>query len=257
MCNFPLQTEITEPLATDTDDERVGAASVRRMVARLPGTLAGSETMRRTIGRIRSWVTATSFADCLVILFTAALTFTSLYQFIILRGQLDVMRKDQRAWVTAAPGIPETPSSGTGKVLRIPVEVKNSGKTAARDVKVEVVARIIKNGDQAQCDYGKQVPGMNRTDRVFQPNAVRNFYGDVLSVADTTKTIAQLRVLSADDIQRLADGREFFVVYGRVTYKDVFNQSHWVHFCSWGSLSTKPMRFTSGACYSYNEIDGD
>jgi hypothetical protein len=208
-------------------------------------------------GGIWSWVKVTTFADSLLILFTAALTGASLYQFLILRGQLDVMRKDQRAWVAAVTGVPETPPSGTGKLLRIPVEIKNTGKTSARDVKVEVIARIVKNGDDARCEYGNQVPGTSRGTKVFLPNAPRTFYGVILSAPATEKTLAQPRVVSPDEIQQLIDGREFFVVYGRVSYRDIFNQQHWTHFCSWGGLGTKPAMFSSGSCFAYNEIDDD
>src|SRR5437016_4002381 len=155
--------------------------------------------------RILSWIGETKFADCLIILFTAALTATSIYQFIILRGQLDVMRKDQRAWITAVTGIPETPLSGTGKLLRIPVELRNTGKTSARDVKVELVARIVKNGDDTKCEYGGRVLGTSRTTKVFIPNAPRTFYAVLLSAAATERIPAQPMVVSHDEIQQLAD----------------------------------------------------
>jgi hypothetical protein len=214
-------------------------------------------TLRRIGSGIWSWVKVTTFADSLLILFTAALTGASLYQFLILRGQLDVMRKDQRAWVAAVTGVPETPSSGTGRLLKIPIEIKNTGKTSARDVKVEVVARIVKNGDDPHCEYGNQVVGTSRATKVFLPNAPRTLYGVILSAPPNEKTPAQARVVSPDEIQQLTDGREFFIVYGRVSYRDIFNQQHWTHFCSWGSLSTKPAMFSSASCWAYNEIDDD
>jgi hypothetical protein len=205
------------------------------------------------------WVRQTRFAEGVIALFTGVLTVASIFQFVILRGQLDVMQKDQRAWVAAVTGTPETPESGAGKLLRVPVEITNTGKSAARDVKVDVIARIVKNGEQPNCEYGKQVPGIHRSTKVFvpTPNSPHLMYAQILSATDTEKAVAQPKVISADEIQQLTDGREFFVVYGRVSYKDIFNHQHWVHFCSWGTLSAKPVMLTSGNCAGYNEVDDD
>jgi hypothetical protein len=209
-----------------------------------------------TVRRFLRWVRDTTFADGVVALFTAALFLASAYQFIILNGQLDVMRKDQRAWITAVPGIPETPENGDGKTLRVPITLTNTGKSSARDVEVRVIVSTVKNGDQPKCEYGKQILETRRTVNVFQPNAPRTINAAILSAAETDKSTAQPGIVSPDEIQRLTDGSDFFVIYGQVNYKDLFRKEHWVHFCSFGNLNeSKIMMVTAKTCADYNDLD--
>src|ERR1700680_2810766 len=139
--------------------------------------------MRKAMGRVWKWVKETRFAEGVMALFTAALSLASIYQFIILNGQLDVMRKDQRAWIAAVPGTPETSPSGAGKLLMIPVDITNTGKTSARDVKVEIIVSVVKNGDQPKCEYGERILATRRATREFLPSEKRTFKADILSAA--------------------------------------------------------------------------
>jgi hypothetical protein len=207
--------------------------------------------------RFRHWVCATKFAEGVMLLFTAALTFATIAQFSLLHGQLDVMRMDQRAWVTALPGTADTPKSGTGELLRIPVAITNTGKTIARDVKVILFARTAKNGDDPPCDYAKQPGGTVRAavTRVFLPSETHTFYATILSEPENSP--AKPRVISPDEIHQLTDGDEFFIVYGEVKYRDMFDHQHWRRFCSHGTLSPKAVMITSRTCAGYNDLDDD
>ena len=79
--------------------------------------------------RFSERIKSSSLTDWLLTLFTAVLAAAAIYQFIIMGGQLDTMRKDQRAWVSIIQKGPivlnvgVTPSevvtiSNTGKLRR-------------------------------------------------------------------------------------------------------------------------------------------
>jgi hypothetical protein len=216
--------------------------------------LIGSFAVAMTIRRFRKWVRETKFAESVMLLFTGALTIATFAQFSLLHGQLDVMRLDQRAWVTGVPGTPETPKSGTGELLRIPVKITNTGKTAAREVTVKLIASISKNGNDPSCDYAGAISRTTST-RIFLPNASRTIYAEILS--ESGKAPAQPRLIPADEIRQLADGEEFFIVYGEIRYRDIFDYQHWVHFCSHGTLSPTAVLITSSNCARYNDVDDD
>lgn len=49
--------------------------------------------------RLKEFFGRSSLTDWLLAIFTGALVAAAIYQFIIMGGQLDVMRKDLRAWI--------------------------------------------------------------------------------------------------------------------------------------------------------------
>jgi hypothetical protein len=58
--------------------------------------------------------------------------------------------------------------------------------------------------------------------------------------------------------QRLHDGVDVFILYGSITYEDVFNQRHWLKYCEMtGSpelADTSALR-TRRPCEEYNDMD--
>jgi hypothetical protein len=63
------------------------------------------------------------------------------------------------------------------------------------------------------------------------------------------------RSLSAADIQQLIDGKDYVVVYGVISYSDVFGKSHFQQICLWSYLAPKPVVIDSSACTNFNRID--
>jgi hypothetical protein len=53
----------------------------------------------------------------------------------------------------------------------------------------------------------------------------------------------------------MKEGKGFFIVYGQIGYKDIFDHPHWVHFCQHGTLTPKVVMIAAGKCSGYNDID--
>jgi hypothetical protein len=139
---------------------------------------------QKACSSILAWVCRTTFAELAMILFTGALTWTAVQQWRLMHGQLDVMRIDQRAWMASVPGAGETPAYGPGYVLRVPVEITNIGKTAAREVTVEISTKMVRNGDDPECEFGRPQSVARLKSKLILPGEKHVIYGDVLNAPD-------------------------------------------------------------------------
>lgn len=119
------------------------------------------------------------------------------------------MRQDQRAWISteSAIGIPTNERPFT-----IQIPIKNSGKTPARNVAIFFMGKFFKLGQR----FTYQFEGQSISLGYIPPNSPRSFtyFGEPESSIDAT-----------------AHKGDIFVIYGAVTYDDVFFDKHWVTYC--------------------------
>ncbi len=210
--------------------------------------------MKPAVTSFRDWASQTSLTDRIVAFFTAALAVASIYQFTIMNGQLDSMRKDERAWVsvTATPK-PEFAKDGSGNVTVFWNAVTtNTGKTPARHFSVELIVEKIKNGVYPTFPYGRTVT--RSTSGLILPTGtvpIQAVMGEPMTVNGEQVPIP----ISASEYQEVMDGNAFIIIYGQSSYLDIFGKKHWQHFCSWSSPSAKLVQVTASTCVNYNDVD--
>src|ERR1035441_9152436 len=103
---------------------------------------------------LREIAKRSSITDWCLAVFTLALVAVAIYQYIILRGQLDVMQKDQRAWLAVGGDKDATFDPST---LHCPLAITDTGKTPALDVTADFYVEIVPNGYEPHFE-GKGVP---------------------------------------------------------------------------------------------------
>jgi hypothetical protein len=194
----------------------------------------------------------TSFTDWCIAAFTLVLATAAIYQFIIMRGQLDQMRKEQRAWLTV-----EQKSSGTTLALNgaasTSVILKNTGKTPGKRIIGNFFLEIVRNGDSPhfEGDVMHTVSVMGS----FSPDTSQ----DVAVVRRRHKrgggpNDAEDDPFTSEEMTALQDGKAWIAVHGIVGYDDVFSR-HWTKFCVWSDA--KPGDYLSRSCTMYNDTDDD
>lgn len=126
-----------------------------------------------------------------------------------LQASIDNFHQDQRAWLSVEPatGIPNDSK------FKITFPISNSGRTPAKNVLVYFTGRILKPGDNfaytffgAPMPMGYVTPGHNTS--LFE------FNGD--------QSVARA------DVKGPGEG---YIVYGAITYQDVFGEKHWLTYC--------------------------
>jgi hypothetical protein len=130
-------------------------------------------------------------------------------QLGVMRGQLEEMRRDQRAWVSV-PSVNGT-KPAVGEKLQFAVHLTNTGRTPARNVVVhpgdEIVGRGVEpnfSTETKDIRLGILSPGSERTYENFVPE------------------------LTKEGIESLK--KQTLSVHGTVTYDDIFGCHHWITY---------------------------
>jgi hypothetical protein len=191
-----------------------------------------------------------SFTDRCIAVFTFVLAAAAIYQFIIMGGQLDVMRKDQRAWIQVTlEGSVATVANTTPSIS---IVLGNTGKTPATHVVGDFYIEIVPNGQDPR--FEASILHTTMTSGAIFPNAPQ----------ETTVVRARPKVggnsdegegdpLTENEMASLNDGKSWIAIYGRVAYQDVFHSNHWINFCSW--QPPKPGIYSARKCTAYNNVD--
>lgn len=143
-------------------------------------------------------------------------------------------RIDQRAWV-AVTGIVSLPEANKPFVAN--ANLRNSGKTFAKSVVVTVHSRVIEN--KIDEPAFEQSPPESNSVSILPPSA------------DFECGIYNTKILPQVAIDKLYSGEIRLFVFGKITYKDIFNCPHWTTFCYVFHPASR--RFV--AYKTYNEID--
>ncbi len=161
-------------------------------------------------------------------------------------------RIDERAWIGfALEGVEvqkEVPSKKPMALL-VPTSLVNTGKTPAKKVVGNLAITVIKKGEKLP--LGDYTPG--HTYYAINGNTV--FPGGAVNAA--MPAIKQgpehaITIIPTDALMReIADGESFAVVYGSVTYCDIFGVPHSTQFCRYASRPG----FIDNDCMNYNNAD--
>jgi hypothetical protein len=126
----------------------------------------------------------------------------------------DNARLEQRAWVAPidAKGRPEA-----GKPYIVTVTFKNSGRTFAKNVQLVTVIQIGPS-NAIVTDFDT----LERSTKVVSSG--------LLAPDGICRGVPQTATISQEDINGLISGAVKAWVHGRMTYDDIFGNSHWVKF---------------------------
>jgi hypothetical protein len=220
---------------------------------------AGQEKKEPTMGfggRFMELWKQSSLTDRIIAIFTGVLAAAAIYQFIIMNGQLDVMRKDQRAWVkfeqAKEAGDQVTSQFTTGEPLSFPVRFVNTGKTPANHVQVKVFVSLITAGTEPPLEDPDSgiIPwyiSLSAQSGIIFPES------DIKNVATRTTKDGGSFPLTEAEFNAIRDGTSYLAAWGTVTYDDVFQVPHWTKFCYW--ISSKSHK--SERCSQYNSVDSN
>lgn len=149
----------------------------------------------------------------------AAYSFFSYQQWQVMNGQLAMTHLDQRAWVAVSEisGKPES-----GKPYKISVMVKNTGKTFAKRFTGVAGFRAKQLSDPGP-DFAKDERENRDLTRIglIPPNGVFTFDVNVKNGENLTDT----------DFETVTAPTMVPLVYGKITYWDIFGCEHWTTFC--------------------------
>jgi len=169
-------------------------------------------------------------------------------------SQLNYLR-DQRAWIGFAlpEGVEVQKEMPSNKpiALLVPTQIVNTGKTPAHKVTGPLVITVIKKGDKLP--LGDYSPGhthyMINGGTMF-PGGADN--GAMPAIKHGSKKA--ITIIPTDALmQEIKIGTSFAVVYGRVTYCDIFRVNHWTTFCRYASRPG----FIDYDCMNYNDADNN
>lgn len=154
---------------------------------------------------------------------------------------------DQRPWVSVV-GPPNFPLEGA--FIPASIQIANTGKTPAKQVQGDIVATVLKKGEEASFDFSKgHAHDRMYTGAVF-PNGLFNITFPVVRYGpQTSETIIPTPELR----QEIANRESFIVFYGRITYLDTFGTSHWTSFCTGTGSAMGDLK----KCVSYNDVDNN
>jgi hypothetical protein len=161
------------------------------------------------------------------------------------------MRQEQRAWINLTVNLPQEFKENEGVTGSI--HLINTGKTPAKNLVGQFVIEEVKNGESPIFIYSGIARTIMSAGSVF-PNSTLDGTVPWSHKAQGTTNVGPTIVNTAD-IKNLTDGKVFFVIHGRIDYRDVFNAPHWVTVCGWTAAPAR--NYTAKKCSDYNNVDNN
>lgn len=183
-------------------------------------------------------------------IFTFALVGVAGLQAWLVKGQLDVMRKDQRAWLI--PALKEKKIDDPTFDTRT-LTVTNPGKTPAKDITADLYFEVVTNDGSIPHFWGG-TSHINFTAGVVWPNSAAPDTLEIWRVENGTKEMKRLPITDLEKTA-LREGKAWIASHGTIEYSDVFGERHWVQFCSWENFMATTY-LSAKSCADYND-EGD
>jgi len=203
--------------------------------------------------RFRDMWKLCSLTDRFIAIFTAVLAGASIYQFIILNGQLDVMKKDTRAWMEARV-------TGDEPIINRQITVRvlplNTGKTGAKDYRATMRIEVVDAGAEPTFDYSNPILNNWSEGNLVPPNQTWNL-AQVDAKRQVPGTQATEPIIFTEDLRdKYVTGKLWLSAEGEMKYRDVFGIQHWLHFCV-AKVAPVATRTPEGVkkCAEYNGMD--
>ena len=246
--------------AAEQVQKKVGQVPVRKTEVRSPEnqppSAKASDSTRYDKKKNRmglsQFIKRSSFTDWCLAVFTCALVVVTFFQYRIAAGQLDVMRIDQRAWMSIMiDGTPKTPVEGS--TFDAVAHVVNTGKTPATHVHVDMTIEKVRNGETPDFRYlGRLFNG--EISGIYLPNRSSTIPFSLLSLDPRNSEPVKL---SKEDVDDLTQGKTYIVIFGGVEYVDIFGIRHWMRVCSWTPYGPPIMGYSAEPCAAFNAVDNN
>jgi hypothetical protein len=202
---------------------------------------------------LREIFEGTSVTDRLLTLFNGLLVAVNIYLVIIIGSQLNVMHKDEQAWIY--PQVVGTTNQTVNTPIKIQFNFPNVGKTPAKHFEIISRIEILDASQEPTFDYSNKLLNNWFYAGLAVPNhpvpgwviAKRQVSG-----TQTTEEIAWTQTM----LDEYNAGRLWLSAEGVLTYQDVFDVWHHVRFC-YETFNRMQPTIPPGerACIEYN--DGD
>jgi len=158
---------------------------------------------------------------------------------------------EQRAWVAV---VVEHPIPEVGKIFKVTVVAKNTGKTFARKFKLFTVFQKVNKDDPVKFVYGKWGEGTAPSGgslSLLAPGGEYRTTGIEVDMRFDPDSTALPEPVTQDQLDEMRKGGYSLFVYGKLTYTDIFNCEHWTTFCS----ELMPKGLDWKACSEHNDAD--
>jgi hypothetical protein len=195
---------------------------------------------------------SSSFTDWCITAFTLALAVAATYQFIILGRQLDVMKREQRAWISVARQGAFTVA--TTVVPSTSLSITNTGKSPATHIVAHFFVEVVANG---KCPHLESQTIFHNimTEGIAIPNAPEVVTASRRKQKPGGKPDeGEGDPLTEAEVTSLNGGQSWIAVHGIIWYDDIFKTEHWVKFCFWKGFKPGGI-FSSRNCTEYNSVD--
>jgi hypothetical protein len=153
------------------------------------------------------------------------------------------MRLDEKAWLIFDTDYSDRLKLRKSEEIFVPIQLRDIGKTPARKIDGFVVIEELKTGDAPRFDKSIFIP---LRAGIIWPEFPQN------TMAMERTSEKKPVIATSQKMDQYAKGDLAFAVWGRITYEDIFHESHWTQFCH--TISSKPSAH-SKQCADYNEID--
>jgi hypothetical protein len=199
---------------------------------------------------LKERIKASSTTDWLLVFFNSVLAVVTICQFVIIGNQLDVMRRDERAWITVKiksdTTIQPIPS---GKIT-----ITNVGKTPALHLDSVFWIEVIPNGQEPHFGGAVGMPNETFTAGAVIPQDPVDFQ---LTRQKSNPSGGSLEDYALSDAEKksLELGDAWLAIYGVARYQDVFGSSHWTQVCVWSSYLKAFHIYSARSCSDFNSVD--
>lgn len=167
------------------------------------------------------------------------------------------MRQDQRAWLKIT--VPDAIHLRFMEPITANMRIVNIGKTVARVIHVRAIIEKVSNGQSPLLRYHIIRIYANFRGGMMYPNEPQDFpvalYKETI-IPPPWQPMPDAKRLGTADIGALQAGDEYFVVYARGTYTDIFGVDHWVTVCD-ATFKTPSKGITAKACADYSDADNN
>jgi hypothetical protein len=175
------------------------------------------------------------------------------------------MTQDQRPWVSLNlnwPSVkgPKGEPLGTlvqvteNEPLSVPVQITNTGKTAARNVHASMFVDVVKTDEEPRLNSSKDRAWKFESGTLF-PNTPSGFLA--YRQEPNKNALEAFSVLTPTENQELKNGQAYLSIHGEIKYEDVFRNHHWTKFCFWFPMTLAPKYYTAQDCAKYNGVDNN
>lgn len=164
-----------------------------------------------------------------------------------LDATIENFRLEQRAWIGPMALKWDDYIEGKKKVhikegeqFKVGVNLINSGKTPAFNVKAFIIVTALKQGEKPDPQKRQEDELLHQTNAVMQPGGTFGL-----------DNISANFIPSKNQIESLSRGERVIHLFGKIIYEDVFDQQHFTKFCM---FLHQDLASFSGCPY-YNETD--